>query len=64
MLQVVNSKSFGTKETSSTCTNKDAGVVELVDSGDLDSPATSVRVRVPSPAPYVGVAQLDSATAF
>lgn len=65
MLQVVSSKSFGTKEISSTCTNKDAGVVEQVDSGDLGSPATGVRVRLPSPAPYVGVAQMDSsATAF
>ena len=45
--------------------NTFAGVVELADSGDLGSPATSVRVRVPSPAPYVGVAQMDSsATAF
>ena len=42
-----------------------AGMVELVDSGDLGSPAKSVRVRVPLPAPYVGVAQMDSsATAF
>ncbi len=29
----------------------DAGMVELADSGDLGSPAKSVRVRVPLPAP-------------
>ena len=28
-----------------------AGMVELADSGDLGSPAKSVRVRVPLPAP-------------
>ena len=31
-----------------------AGMVELVDSGDLGSPAKSVRVRVPLPAPTEG----------